>query len=60
MLDWADRKIRARSRQYLRLDCLFENLDLRNYYESLGFEFCGENFNQRDRVALYERIAISE
>src|SRR5437879_4174303 len=38
MLDWADQKILARSRQYLRLDCFFENLELRNYYESLGFE----------------------
>jgi GNAT superfamily N-acetyltransferase len=42
LMYWAERQALRRNKDYLRLDCYSGNESLRRYYESLGFEFCGE------------------
>jgi ribosomal protein S18 acetylase RimI-like enzyme len=55
LLDWADGRIAARGRRYLRLDCKAENPRLRAYYERLGFEHRGDVERGTWRASLYER-----
>ena len=41
MLAWAKEHVRARGKKYLRLDCWGSNRALCQYYERMGFTFCG-------------------
>jgi GNAT superfamily N-acetyltransferase len=54
MLRWAAEHVRARARQYLRLDCVAGNDTLRVYYERLGFRCCGIALHDGYRAALFE------
>ena len=54
LIDWAKTHVRSRNRQSLRLDCVATNLALRQYYERLGFRFCGEATHLDFTGALYE------
>lgn len=56
LLDWAKAHVRSQNRKCLRLDCVASNLALRNYYEKLGFRFCGEATHEDFRAALYEFV----
>lgn len=42
MLDWAEKTASEKGRSFLRLDCAGGNVSLQAYYESQGFEPCGE------------------
>ena len=42
LVDWATQEVRARGRDWLRLDASADNLPLCAYYEGLGFEHRGE------------------
>jgi GNAT superfamily N-acetyltransferase len=55
LLVWADARVAAAGREYLRLDCLAGNAELRRYYERLGFEPRGEVAVDDFTSALYER-----
>jgi ribosomal protein S18 acetylase RimI-like enzyme len=59
LLQWAEVRVAAAGKQYLRLDCWGENVKLKQYYEHAGYLPRGE-FKQEigDRVwsiALYEK-----
>jgi ribosomal protein S18 acetylase RimI-like enzyme len=45
MIDWAIQEVRARDRQFIRLDCPANNQGLRSYYEKLGFELVDTKHN---------------
>jgi ribosomal protein S18 acetylase RimI-like enzyme len=58
ILRWAELQVAARSRVYLRLDCMAENTKLRAYYEDAGFRSVGEKTWENDpfwRSSLYEK-----
>jgi GNAT superfamily N-acetyltransferase len=55
LLDWADTRVVAAGRVYLRLDCPAVNATLRRYYERLGFEPRGEVAVDDFTSALFER-----
>jgi GNAT superfamily N-acetyltransferase len=56
MMDWAADEVARHGRSLVRLDCPFENTDLRRYYESIGFVFKGAQQGRGSyRAALYER-----
>jgi GNAT superfamily N-acetyltransferase len=56
LVAWADREAAAAKRDYLRLDCVRDDLGIRAYYEELGFEHRGDFEDPRGfTVALYER-----
>jgi protein-tyrosine phosphatase len=58
ILRWAEEQVIARSRIYLRLDCMADNAKLRAYYEHAGFRCVGEQTDEDDpywRVSLYEK-----
>ncbi len=43
VLDSIQEMARARGKQYVRLDCMYENPGLRQYYVDAGFEFLGQH-----------------
>ena len=51
IIDWAAKQIKAKGRQFIRLDCRSENLKLCAYYENLGFE----KIDSKDGSAFYQR-----
>ena len=55
LLAWAERETRAAGRDFLRLDCWSENAHLREYYESNGFEHCGDTVEWDWTVSRYEK-----
>lgn len=56
MLRWAEGRIAAAGRRYLRLDCWAENPELCRYYERAGFEPRGVvSFADGWAAARYER-----
>jgi GNAT superfamily N-acetyltransferase len=55
LLDWAGEQVAGAGREYLRLDCLAGNAELRRYYERHGFELRGEVAVDDFTSALYER-----
>jgi hypothetical protein len=69
LLEWVDRQIKTRGRDYMCLDVIYENAKLRRYYEQLGFELIGEVYGERAhptgastnpwRAALYKRRCCS-
>jgi ribosomal protein S18 acetylase RimI-like enzyme len=57
MLDWAGDRCARNGRRLLRLDTMSSNLELRTYYERLGFEFRGINPGPVWKPARFERPA---
>jgi ribosomal protein S18 acetylase RimI-like enzyme len=55
LLDWADERIAAAGREFLRLDCMSDNAVLREYYERLGFEPRGEAVFDDFTATRFER-----
>lgn len=55
LLEWAERATKAAGKNCLRLDCMFENPRIRQYYEDAGFEYRGEVKGVGWRAALYEK-----
>jgi GNAT superfamily N-acetyltransferase len=55
LLDWAAERVAVAGREYLRLDCLAGNAELRRYYERRGFEPRGDVAVDDFTSALYER-----
>jgi protein-tyrosine phosphatase len=53
LLGWAEQRVAAAERDWLRLDCMARNPALRAYYERLGFTYRGEA--EAGWAALYER-----
>ncbi len=41
LLHWAEQRARAKGKDYLRLDCWYEDMPLRSYYEKRGFTYKG-------------------
>ena len=56
MLEWAEKATKAAGKNYLRLDCMYENQRIRQYYEEAGFEYRGEVRGVGWRAALYEKL----
>ena len=54
MLDWAVEEARRRGKQSVRLDCMNENLRLKQVYADAGFEFWGID-PQHTGSALFEK-----
>lgn len=55
IVEWADRTAAEAGRDFLRLDCLGDNPDIREYYERLGFEHRGDLLVNGRNMAIYER-----
>jgi ribosomal protein S18 acetylase RimI-like enzyme len=55
LLQWAEKQVADAGREYLRLDCLAANAELRGYYERHGFTLCGETDVEDFTASLYER-----
>jgi GNAT superfamily N-acetyltransferase len=55
IVEWADARAAAAGRDFLRLDCLYDDPAIRAYYERLGFELRGEIEAGGRRLGLYER-----
>jgi ribosomal protein S18 acetylase RimI-like enzyme len=54
MLDWAGDLARKRGKRYLRLDCMDENSELKQYYVRAGFELLGMH-PQNSWSALFQK-----
>jgi protein-tyrosine phosphatase len=54
LLTWAERRVAAAGKPYLRLDCGADNPPLRAYYEHAGFIHKGDT-GTRWRASLYEK-----
>jgi GNAT superfamily N-acetyltransferase len=55
LLEWAEERVAEAGREFLRLDCMQENLALRRYYEEHGFEHRGDLGAGNWGASLYER-----
>jgi GNAT superfamily N-acetyltransferase len=55
IIEWANAEAAEAGRDFLRLDCLGENPGIRDYYEGLGFEHCGDLHMNGEPMSLYER-----
>jgi ribosomal protein S18 acetylase RimI-like enzyme len=55
MLDWAEERIMANGRSWLRLDCMADNPSLNRYYASLGMTYRDRVDAGRWSASLYER-----
>jgi ribosomal protein S18 acetylase RimI-like enzyme len=56
LIDWAAAAVRDAGRPLLRLDCMRDNSRIREYYEALGFEHCGDRrVGGQFDASLYER-----
>lgn len=55
LLAWAERRVAAAGREFLRLDCRSDNPVLQAYYERLGFERRGEARVDDFSATLFER-----
>ncbi len=56
LLEWAEQATKAAGKNCLRLDCMYENTKIRQYYEDAGFEYRGEVRGVGWRAALYEKL----
>ncbi len=54
MLAWAEEMARQQGKQYLRLDCMYENPGLKQYYANAGFESLGRH-PRHTWYALFQR-----
>jgi protein-tyrosine phosphatase len=57
VLRWAEQKVAAAGRAYLRLDCMTANLALRSYYERAGFTCRGDLHGKTWSASRYEKRA---
>jgi GNAT superfamily N-acetyltransferase len=48
MIEWAEGEVASKGRCYLCLDCLTSNMQLRQYYQDLGFQTVGEIVGPKD------------
>jgi len=55
IVEWANAEAAEAGRDFLRLDCLGDNPGIRDYYEDLGFEHCGDLVLNGLNMSLYER-----
>jgi GNAT superfamily N-acetyltransferase len=55
VVEWANAEAAEAGREFLRLDCLGDNPGIRDYYEGLGFEHCGDLVLGGRNMSLYER-----
>ena len=55
IVEWANAEAAEAGREFLRLDCLGDNLGIRDYYEDLGFEHRGDLVLDGCTMSLYER-----
>jgi len=55
IVEWANAEAAEVGRDFLRLDCLGDNPGIRDYYENLGFEHCGDLVLDGLNMSLYER-----
>jgi GNAT superfamily N-acetyltransferase len=55
IVEWANAEAAEAGRDFLRLDCLGDNAGIRDYYEGLGFEHCGDLVLDGLNMSLYER-----
>jgi GNAT superfamily N-acetyltransferase len=55
VVEWANAEAAEAGRDFLRLDCLGDNAGIRDYYEQLGFEHCGDLVLDGINMSLYER-----
>jgi predicted N-acetyltransferase YhbS len=55
IVEWANAEAAEAGREFLRLDCLGDNLGIRDYYEDLGFEHRGDLVLDGRTMSLYER-----
>lgn len=55
LLEWAEQATKAAGKNYLRLDCMFDDPRIRQYYEDAGFNYRGEVKGNGWRAALYEK-----
>jgi ribosomal protein S18 acetylase RimI-like enzyme len=58
MLVWAEERVRARGRSFVRLDCLASSAPLHRYYSSRGFRRVGEVSVRGLRAALFEKRVV--
>jgi GNAT superfamily N-acetyltransferase len=56
IVEWANAEAAEAGREFLRLDCLGDNPGIRNYYEDLGFQHCGDIVADGRKLSLYERL----
>jgi GNAT superfamily N-acetyltransferase len=55
MLEWAETKVRAEGKRYLRLDCLASNKTIREYYEKAGYVHVRDVLVPGWKASLYEK-----
>lgn len=56
LIGWVEQAVRESGRSFLRLDCMRDNLKIRSYYETLGFEHRGDRLvGGHFEASLYER-----
>ena len=55
LLRWAEDKVAASGKEYLRLDCIAENRSLNEYYGRAGFSYRGEALVWGLEVSRYEK-----
>ncbi len=55
LLDWVDRRATPQQRDFVCLDCMADNHELRNYYRRLGFNEVGTLEGDGWKAALFER-----
>ncbi len=55
LLAWAERRVAAAGRRYLRLDCMAGNPALRAYYERVGYRHTGDRRFAGWAASLYEK-----
>ena len=55
LLDWASQRVREAGREFLRLDCLCANAELRRYYKRHGFVHRRDTTVEDFKTSLYER-----
>ena len=55
LLNWAEDKVRAEGKSFLRLDCLANNKTIREYYEKAGFTYIRDTEAPGWKASLYEK-----
>ena len=55
MLKWAEASARTAGKRFLRLNCLAEDMKIRDYYEQAGFLYKGDVLGPRAMASLYEK-----
>jgi GNAT superfamily N-acetyltransferase len=56
MLRWAEATARKAGKRFLRLNCLAEDMKIRDYYEHAGFLYKGNVAGPKAMATLYEKV----